>query len=346
MKNIIQVKLADFASHEKGIKRLEWRCVSSFLQDKQRGYEAITQRKPGEGLIWFSLKGFDYLNPDGLLWVLLIGEELTGKGYYLSLELPIEKNNVEYLEECGFLEIAREYFSFLNIFEFGKIKLQRSRGKNVLLAKIEKNTLEGFLARFEQIELRGEILEWLGHPKHDQQRFEYMFPFYNLIKEIAYNIVQHSSYKKDEGKGYFIISPFSPDWVRLCMGDAGQGFLNSLKAKGLEGKLKKLRWELKNDFDAIKTALAYKYIVGDISGGGLFAVVKLASQLRGVIKVRSVRGEATLKLTNGILVDDEETFRYIDTKTIGGVVKSDFPGVQFIIDLKRRTKDGARNIHY
>jgi len=130
--------------------------------------------------------------------------------------------------------------------------------------------------------------------------FEILQPFANMIIETNRNLIQHSRDKDGEGYGYFVLaSKPSKDRPRITctVGDSGVGFRNSLNRKGIH---------LRNDGEAIKHALFYRY--NNREGAGLFRAVQLASILRGVVKMRSGRTSAFLNLRKVHLHKDDQVY--------------------------------------
>jgi len=319
---MISIELSHFAIPARDQKkRLEWSGVINFLKTEE--YAFIKAMPPEE--ILFSIEGFDYLNPDGLLWLLLIGEELKKKGHFLSMKLPRDPHQLEYIKASNFHEVALEHFSIVNVYALDEIKPSKIPEAKRFF-KVEVWSLPYLLTTLRKFSASDEFFKMLGHP-YDDIKMEYIPPFLSTIEEITKNIVQHSEEKENTGSGYFVMSPYRKEWLRLCIGDAGRGFYSSLTSKKLKPK---------SDFEAIKLALLYRY--SSPGGEGLFRVVQFANKLGGTIRISSKEGEAFLNLQVPPFKDDEATKNFIEQNLKEMRRNYSFPGVQFVIDMKVEEK--------
>ena len=155
--------------------------------------------------------------------------------------------------------------------------------------------------------------------------FEYLQPFVSTISETSKNVVQHSRKQEDSGWGYFIISEIKQrrsSQFRFCIADAGQGFLFSLRSKGVQ---------VSDDLDAIRHALMFRYHTK--GGEGLFRTVMFSSQLSGFINIHSGSARASLDLRNTQLRTEDETRRFIEANLTVAKESFYFPGVQIQFDV-------------
>jgi len=318
---MISIKLSHFAVFDKEQKkRLDWSGIINFLKAKE--YADIKTMSTEE--ILFSLEGFDYLNPDGLLWLLLIGEELKRKGHFLLMRFPRNPYQLRYIKALNFHEVALKNFSIVNIFELDEIESLKIP-KATRFFNIDLRLLPILLSTLRIIftSASDEFFKMLGQRSRDEIVFEYAPLFLSTIEEITKNIVQHSGEKENLGCGYFVMNPYRKEWIRLCIGDAGCGFYSDLTSKELKPQ---------NDFEAIKMALLYRYY---LHGEGLFRVVQFINKLGGIIRISSGKGEAFLNLQKPPFEGDEATKNFIEQNLKKIRRDFSFPGVQFLIDIKR-----------
>src|SRR5678815_391696 len=87
------IRLTEYVSAQRdGKKRLDWNAISEILIHP---HFRAALRSSVKAPIAFSLNGFDYLNPDGLMWVLLMGEVLTAeRNQIVYLDLPRMQSQV------------------------------------------------------------------------------------------------------------------------------------------------------------------------------------------------------------------------------------------------------------
>lgn len=317
---MITVKIANFISpRSDGKKRLEWNGILNFLRSRE--YSQIRTSTTCD--ILFSLEGFDFINSDGLIWLLLMGDEFKNKNNSLWLEFPRNNKQLEYLKSSKFYIIALDLFSITNLFYLDDTKeTQINRGMEFFKVNIESL---GTLMQELNLFLTFDFAKSVDISPYGEIVFEHLPPFLRMMTETSKNIVQHSRESENTGWGYFIVSQIRKDLLRFCIGDAGRGFLSSLKSKGVNTK---------DDFDAIYHALLFRYY--EQEGEGLFRVVQFVSHLNGIIRLRSGRGEAFLDVSKNLLDTDNKTKNFIEQNL--RKVRSDlyFPGVQIQIDVKRQ----------
>lgn len=314
------VKIADFISPgNDGKKRLEWNGILNFLRStKYNQIKALT----GDDIL-FSLGGFDFINPDGLIWLLLIGDEFKSKKNSLWLEFPRDNRQLEYFKLSKFYRVASEIFSITNLFYLDEIREIPSK-RGIEFFKVSLESL-GTLMRELNLFLTLDFAKKVDISQYGEIVFEHLPLFLRVIIETSKNIVQHSRERENMGWGYFMMSQVRNDLLRFCIVDAGRGYSSSLKTKGIKTK---------DDFDAIYHALLFRYY--EREGEGLFRVVQFISQLNGIIRIRSGRNEVFLDTSKNILSGDEETKNFIQQNLRKGKSDFYFPGVQIQIDVKRQ----------
>lgn len=317
---MITIKMASFVNPGRdGKKRLEWNAIMQLLRSEE--YSSIRSLSGADVL--FSLKGFDFINPDGLVWLLLIGDELKSKKNYLWLEFPKENGILEYFKASRFHKVALDLFSITNLFYLDEVREQKVK-RGMGFYKINIESLSSLMQELTLF-IISEFPKQVGISSHGELAFEYSPPFLNIIKETAKNVVQHSREVENVGWGYFVVNQIRKDTLRFCIGDSGRGLLSSLQTKQIK---------VKDDFDAICHALLFRFYKRE--GEGLFRVVQFASHLNGIIRIRSCAGEAFLDLSRNFLRTDEETKEFIQKNLRNWRSNVTFPGVQLQIDLRRQ----------
>lgn len=319
-----QVRLIDFTAPSKdGKLRLEWSWVHKFLTSDT--YSQLTQASGRD--ILFSLKGFDYLNVDGLIWLLLLGEYLRSRNNSLLLELPEDRGNLQYIKSSNFVNVARDNFYLSNIYALDDIDVSKFPKGLAYFNQISVNSLTSLLSSTGETIRSERFLHALHLVELGRLHAEVFPSFLRIINETTKNVVQHSSEAPNQGVGYFGLQQIGPDRIRICVGDAGQGFRNSLASKGIK---------VKDDYDGIEQALLFR--LHRQLGEGLFRVFQMVSLLQGAIRIRSFSAETFFNLSQRYLSDDEQTRSYINY-TLAQMSKRsfpNFPGAQLQIDIRGR----------
>jgi hypothetical protein len=317
------VKLYETIKPENNRRRLDWLAAQIFLNSPF--YKKLNNLE-GEDIL-FSLRKLDFINPDGLFWLILIAEQIKRNKNYLWLELPTNNLQLEDIKRLNFLSVASKFFSITNSFELDEIS-QKVKVRQLGFFNIDSNTLRRLLLELNRQLLTRNFVRELGISETGLITFEIIPPIFDILKEGSKNIVQHSSREELTGSGYLVIGRVRREWIRICIGDTGRGFMSSLNEKG---------FKVTDDFQSIKAALVYRFFQKKegLKGEGLFRVVQSISQLNGVIQLRSCRGRAFLDLRHHILREDDETKDFILANLKGENSHTLFPGVQILIDLKR-----------
>jgi len=302
------------------LKRLEWRGMIEFLGSPV--FREISAKSRADILI--SLEDFDYVNADGLIWIMVLGDLLKAKGNSLWLQLPRDQHLLKQLKSSNFCDIAGSIFSFTNLYLLDEIPETRTL-IGVAFSRIDLTSLRFLLPKIRNF-LLVDLPKRLGTTPHGEFGFEYLQPFVSTISETSKNVVQHSRKEEDSGWGYLIISEIKQrhsSQFRFCIADAGQGFLSSLLSKGLK---------VSDDLDAIRHALMFRYHMK--GGEGLFRTVMFTSQLNGFINIHSGSARASLDLRHTRLRTQDETRKFIETNL--RVLKEGFyfPGVQIQLDVR------------
>jgi hypothetical protein len=316
------VRPADFVTPSKtdGKKHLEWSWATSFLQSQYEMFRDLT----GED-IQFSLDGCDYLNPDGLLWVLLFGEQLKKRDNVLWLDLPSSPKQIAYIRESRFVEVVQDIFSISDIFRLDEAINRPIDSGFAFYSRIDMDTFSGLLSRIGDLFKGKRLVEMLGIPPLSELHAQFMPSLMQIINETGKNVVQHSGGVPYTGAGYFAVDELGPNAIRFCIVDAGCGFASSLKGKGIE---------VRDDYDAIQHALLFR--LHRPSGEGLFRVIQLLNMLNGVLTIRSGSSQTFLNPRKMALLTDGEIESFVLASMGRRFARPKFPGVQLQIDMRQR----------
>lgn len=272
-----------------------------------------------------SIDGFDFIDSDGLVWVLLLGDYLKSRGKQIWLELPSNKYQLRYLKDSRFIDVSQDFFTISNIYQLdleNDISRKKYKSDYLRFWKVDISTVSQIL----NLSITKTLLDFLNIDPITDIAYEFLQPFSNLIIETNRNLVQHSRLISGEGWGYFSLSSKQfrgQPRIACTLGDAGVGFKKSLAGKGMN---------IKNDKDAIKGALLFRY--HNQEGAGLFRAVRLASRLKGVVKIRSGISSAFLNLQKSYLQNDEQVYNHIFNEIQFRNEKLYFPGVQFYVEVE------------
>lgn len=301
-------------------KRLQWDDVI-YAMNSPIGREAITSEDPE---LFLSLRHLDYIDPDGLMWLLLLSDFLSERGKMIWLQLPDDKWQLDYLKRSYFVDIAQENFSITNLYKLDSSTIglprKQERGNYLRFWKVDISTVN----QLSTVYLHKTIAKVLNVNILDELDFHVIQPFVNLIIETSRNLVQHSRGSHGDGWGYLVLAqkPSRRGNRLTCMiGDNGIGFQKSLSDKGIH---------VRGDQDAINKALLFRY--HNREGAGLFRSVQFASRLHGVVKIRSGRASSFLNFTNRFLDNEDNVQSFINKNMIKRSEKVIFPGVQVYIE--------------
>lgn len=307
-------------SRSDGRRRLDWRGANEIAQSSVwRGILSSAKRD-----VLFDLSGFDYLNNDGLLWLLLLAERLRERAPDSTpwLELPRDQAQLRYIKSSGFDRVASELFMVTNVYLVDSLDVRESKA-GMRFYRVDIESLPAVMRDFGSLLSSSQFVKSLGMIPLDETSVEFFPAFYQVVTETPKNIVQHSRDTATAGSGYMVTSELGFGVTRICVGDTGRGFRASLQAKGTKAE---------NDFDAIREALLYHY--NHREGEGLFRVLQFVSQLKGLIKIRSGSCETRLDLRQRYLADDEDAKVFLENEMLHQSVHP-FGGVQLLIDVRR-----------
>ncbi len=310
------IDLTKYAKKDnKGRIRLAWKECFRFVDSK--AYHRILKSKNCH--IMFSLANYNFINPSGVIMLLLIGRLLRSKGLYLWLKLPFGDSPLSFLKSINFASVSSEIFSISNSFLLDSVKASKDNLCDNI-RYLSSETFNDILVITDNYihsdYIKSLFKEFLPGSYHDNV----IVPFYNSLRELCENIILHS----DTGYGYIIIGPSGPNYISICIGDIGIGFRRRMFAYS-STKL--------SDFDIIKYALLLRF-EGEITG--LFDVINFTHNLNGFIKIRSGHAEAHLDLRDITLESNGSIKSYIENNLIKVSVNNPFPGVQYEIEYRKR----------
>ncbi len=320
---MISIQLSDYAPLSSDNKRrFQWDEAQSIIKSPI-GDNVL---KSNDSELFFSLEGFDYIEADGLLWLLLIGDYLQDKGKLMWLELPSDRKQLQFIKSTLFVNAAQELFTITNLFYLDAVRVNKPAFSDIPSYFNFLNVDINSVSLISYVFLIQNISRVLNLRPTAEMEFEIMQPFANLIIETNRNLVQHSRPRNGDGQGFFVLSVShrrNGNLLKCVLGDCGMGFNKSLQNKGLVSR---------NDIDAIKNALLFRY--HNQEGAGLFNAVQFASRLEGVVKIRSGWSSAFLNFSKAFLQDREQVQNFINSKTYFRDEKTYFPGVQVYIEAR------------
>ena len=317
-------RLVEYAIRARDDKlRMNWSTIDRFLGS--RDTRSVLALRNAE--VKFSIDGFDYLAPDGLIWVLLLGEHLIAQDNIVWLQLPKQQNQLSYIKRAGFHLAAERSLYIDNRYVLEGVSPEPA-ARGMQFFRVEPASLNSVL-REVNVLLSGETFrERLGITLPDELRFLVLPPFVRTVVETVKNIVQHSGPRPGSGSGYFVIGPVGLSKLRLCVGDVGRGFAATLAEKGIRTE---------NDRAAILAALTFGY--DGLQGEGLFRVVEFMSRFNGFLRVHS--GQANCRMTVPHRLRDSQSARdHIVANLKQYPQPIAFPGVQIMVDFTYK-KDQA-----
>ena len=328
--------IRNYAKPEKnGIYYLNWSNCINFIVSED--WDKISKIKNSE--ILFNLEGFDRVNLDGLMWLLLIGEILHKNNNYLILNLSKNEMILKYIKSVGFHEIASEFFEIYPIFYLDEIKEYKTK-KGTKIKKVINVNLQNVKEEFRRFIESEEFAEMMDIKLTDQIFWEYVRPLLiPIISELLNNIIEHSGSTINSGHGYAAVFE-SGKKVNIFIADAGVGFRKGLERKGLF---------VKSEKEAIKKAFLFKYFqdnqdTEEVEVKGIFEVLKNLRKLGGWLRIRSGEAEGSFGFRREDVrlykeQNEDEIVREMVEKELVIYQKGYFPGVQYSILIKKRKKD-------
>jgi len=300
-----------------GKKRLNWNTISNFLDSEQ--WTEIRKRNNDEIVI--SLNGFDWLEGDGLTWVLLLVEFLRDNGNTPWVELPRDKRQLTALNSSSFVAVASQICPLSNVFALDGTSVNKATTERFYSIS-NVNTLADTLRSLFRF-FNSEFSNLLNINRLGEIGIEVMPLFTYGISETAKNIVKHSREIDSAGWGYLSVAKVGTKMLRFTVGDVGRGLLASLKSKSIE---------VHDDTESIRQALLYRYYAKD--GEGLFRVSQLVAHQKGAMRIRSGHADAFLHFPKTIPKGDESLKAAITNNLRFMHKQSAFPGVQIMIDVR------------
>lgn len=305
-----------------GVQRLEWATIINFLRAPEIVNLIRGPTPPQHAII--SLQGFAHLNVDGLLWILLLGKFLGGRrNVRLYLEVPSDPKSLSTLRRTGFLDAGVDVLGLINVPLITEPTGMRDAEASSAIERfhaVDESTFAMVAASLRQYFDYGvgSFYELMGLNPRGEDAHLYGGAFHFALFQLCNNIAKHA------GEGGFVVAhPMTSGRVRLCLGDIGCGFRESLHRQGIE---------IADPRAAMKRALLHRFFNLTESREGIFRVIANVHRWGGYFQVLSDGVTCKLRLEPRQVSDDE--LRGIIEQS--GVERGpDFPGVQYLIDLKR-----------
>lgn len=260
-----KIRLATFASSG----RLDWLTIRRTLEaSKLRSALRTRDRR-----LIFELDGFDYLNGDGLLMLLMLGRFLVSEHKVRAiLVLPGSEKQQEILRDRGFLRLARHIFQVE-----GRRWLEASELEGAVdtgdvfdsLYIIQKETAAHLLQGVTRALNEPVFLEKLDLEPTGESR-EYARDLARAVEEIVKNVIQHSGVER----GLLIIEELGNFAFRLTLGDMGVGLRSTVRKN----------FPPKGELDPVRQAILHRYFN---PSPGIFTVLSTVARWGGRFEIRS-----------------------------------------------------------
>jgi len=157
-------------SDRQGHTRLDWLTAGNVI-----GSGAYAQAKALRGdEILLSLEGIDYFNPDGLIWLLLLGQQLASNGNRLHLELPHDLDRVRTLAESNFDDVAKDVFSVTNRYALDEYRRLNGQTVRMFFYRVCLDTVGSLRSRLDSHFQSEEFARTIGISRTDQIAFEFL----------------------------------------------------------------------------------------------------------------------------------------------------------------------------
>lgn len=318
--------LKNFAKPTKeGKYYLNWSNCRNFISKK---WDKLSKLE--NSVIRFDLEGFDFINLDGLIWLLLIGEILHNNNY-LILNLPRDKQLLKYMKSVGFHQIAAEIFDIYPKFYIEEVE-EYKLSKGIRIEKVSSVNLQNVQKNFHRFIESKDFYKMLNIAYTGQISWEYIPYLVLIISELLSNIVEHSGKTLNTGEGYagmFV----SGQKINIIVADAGVGFTKGLKRKEII---------VKSSEEAIKKAFLFRYYKNKtkVEGKGIFEALKCIRKLGGSVRIGSENAEGNLSMKGRLYEEknEDEKLKQIIEKELKSYSRRYFPGVQYsiLLDLPER----------
>ncbi len=328
------VVLINYAKPKAKKYYLNWDTCTSFIASKK--WDEISKIKNSN--IVFDLEGFDVVNLDGLVWILLIGEMLYKNNNYLILKLPRNEMILKYIKTVGFDQVASKVFELFPKFWVASIEEYKTI-KGIKIKKVQDINIQNVSEEFRIFIKSKEFIKLTNIETTGQIFWEYIQPLLMpIISELLSNIIEHSGEKVNTGNGYVTMF-VSGKKINILIADAGVGFKKGLERKGLL---------VKDEAEAIKKAFLFKYFRNTkVEGRGIFEVLKCLRKLGGWLRIRSVKAEGNVGFASGDVRlykehNEDVVIKEIIERQLKIYEKGNFPGVQYSILID--TQNAERKI--
>lgn len=317
--------LAEFAKpNAKSERRLDWTTMESCLAEPEVASMVARGSRQVDGVL-FNLEGFDFLNSDGLMWLLLLATHLTTvKQVPAFLEVPRKESARSVLLDFGFFEASLGSLGLLDM-PIGPVQQSGKRSRIMRrFHKVDASTFQrvatdlGHYFGFGS----GQFAKDMGFGQAGEEATLYGQDFYFALFQLAQNVVRHAEGNGRPSTGYLIVDDRQPGRIRICLGDVGQGFPASFSTK---------RAEPFTAVQAIGEALLHRYHNLPESAEGIFRVLASVHRWGGYFRVMSDGAKWQAKLERGPL-NDEALTQAVRRHAV--VSATPFPGVQYFIEFE------------
>jgi hypothetical protein len=282
----MEINLADFILYPK-YKYLSWNFFGSSLP--QKTWDLIFQNDK----IKLNLDNFDFILPDGIIWLNYIILSRSLRSLSTDFILPSNEKQIAYLQYIGFrryenilkYQIDDEYRWDLLSFSYSTNNYNLQKLKDIVFVrndnwqKITSNQLPNLR---DVIKNRYNLYD--GSDEMDQL----VKPFIGTLAELLQNIVSHGGDSESNGMGFVALTPpSSKDFaLRLCFSDSGKGFKSTLQTKHNLLAI--------SDTDAIIKGILLRHFYKEEGIKGLFPTLGLIFSRKGILCIRS--GSSTVKI--------------------------------------------------
>lgn len=309
-------KLAQFAPRRGNAVRLNWALMNEYLH-AVRNLRLFEPERQTE-LIEYDLRGFDYVNLDGLTLLLTIVERLKAAGHGIVIALPDGPSQQAYLEHCGFIAAAGR-IGFLEGRRAITADPDWEQRQFVVgqphLVRLTEESAPGVQRALDRLLTSEAFLRRLGFDPSSESGFWYAPRLARAIHELVRNVVHWSGTRR----GYLGVESIRGALVRVVIADCGLGIRHTLGSQG----------QLSGSRHPIIDALLHRYKRGEEPG--LFHVVGTVRKWGGEFRLRSEEAEVAYNSPHASEFTTQDLVNSITEST--PMRRAHLPGVQVRIDF-------------
>jgi hypothetical protein len=298
-------RLVDYASGT-GRRRLDWWAFRKLLREPSL-QRLILDRTAVE--VSFNLDGIDYLNGDGLVMLLALGDVLSRKQHEIYLQIP--PTNHQALLRSGFLALSRRFFrvrGIASLSEFGEDAVLPP-GFRLTVNGIDSDSVLALQRGFDAFVRSPAFYQKLNLESTSEAGYEYGPSLGRALHELLKNIIQHSGIRS----GMIAVEQTGNFSIQLTLADCGIGLEESLRVRGLTVR----------HLDPLRLCVLHRFYYPDREG--LFTVCKTLRRWGGELEIRSGSMSYTYRAKPG-QPDDEQLASELES--IEPEAAPFFPGVQ------------------